>query len=148
MSTVVEYFGSNAIEHHNGNKLDVAKYLLQIANSISKTLQNGVPIEMIECQQTIAGNQVEVVVIKSPSQDIARCYDCSPVNTTTEFEVAVAGNLNKWVPANGGTETVFKSRSGIRMLYCFNPALGQHQYLNVDTDMIMTDDEARSALSL
>lgn len=55
---------------------------------------------------------------------------------------------DRWVPANGGTETVFRSRSGIRLLYCWNPAQRKHAYLNVDTDMILTDEEARLALMM
>jgi hypothetical protein len=53
---------------------------------------------------------------------------------------------DQWIAACGGTEEVFKSRSGIRMLYCFQPSSGRHAYLNVDTDIIMTDEEAALAL--
>jgi hypothetical protein len=56
--------------------------------------------------------------------------------------------MNNWIPACCGTETPFVSRSGIRMLYCWNPATGQHAYLNCDTDIIMTDDEAAAALMI
>jgi hypothetical protein len=34
------------------------------------------------------------------------------------------------------------------MLYCWNPATGQHAYLNLDTDIIMTDEEASAALRM
>ena len=47
-----------------------------------------------------------------------------------------------WYPACGGTEEVFTSRSGVRLLYCYQPSSGCHRYLNVDTDMILEDDEA------
>ena len=67
---------------------------------------------------------------------------------TEEFAIAIAERVDRWVPANGGTETVFTSRSGVRMLYCFNPQLGQHAYLNVDTDVIMTNEEAQQAMAL
>lgn len=60
---------------------------------------------------------------------------------TNEFTVAVQENADRWVPANGGAETVFLSRSGVRMLYCYNPKLGKHAYLNVDSDIIIPDDE-------
>lgn len=70
------------------------------------------------------------------------------MTVTHEFAIAIAGNQDKWVPANGGTETPFKSRSGIRMLYCYNPALGRHEYLNVDTDTIMTDEEVQAAMQM
>lgn len=51
-----------------------------------------------------------------------------------------------WLPACGGTETPFFSRSGRRLLYCFQPSGGRHAYLDMGTDLILTDDEARLAL--
>ena len=48
-----------------------------------------------------------------------------------------------WVPAAGGTETPFLARSGARLLYCYQPRSGRHAYLNLDTDLILTDDEAQ-----
>ena len=58
-----------------------------------------------------------------------------------EYRYAMAGQLDRWVPANGGTETPLMTRSGIRVLYCFNPAKRRHAYLNLDTDIIMGHDE-------
>jgi hypothetical protein len=51
-----------------------------------------------------------------------------------------------WFPACQGTETPFTSRSGLRLLYCWQPSTGKHAYLNCDTDIILTDEEARAAL--
>lgn len=51
-----------------------------------------------------------------------------------------------WVPACGGTETPFVSRSGLRLLYCYQASTGRHAYLNCDTDVILTDEEANAAL--
>ncbi len=45
--------------------------------------------------------------------------------------------MDQWIPGCCGMETVFKSRSGIRMLWCWNPGQGRHAYLNVDTDIII-----------
>lgn len=53
-----------------------------------------------------------------------------------------------WVPACGGTETPFRSRSGRTLLYCWQPSTGRHAYLDVGTDMFLTDEEARLALGL
>ena len=53
-----------------------------------------------------------------------------------------------WYPACGGTETVFTSRTGIRLLYVWQPTTGNHAYLNVDTDIILTDEEAQAALGM
>jgi hypothetical protein len=53
-----------------------------------------------------------------------------------------------WVPGSGGTETPFTSRSGRRLLYCWQPSTGRHAYLDLGTDIILTDEEAALALSL
>jgi len=53
-----------------------------------------------------------------------------------------------WIPASGGTEKEFKSRSGKRLLYCYQPSTGRHAYLDLGTDMILSDEEANSALGL
>jgi len=54
----------------------------------------------------------------------------------------------RWVPASGGTETPFKSRSGVTLLYVWEVNSGRHAYLNVDTDMILTQEDADAALCL
>ncbi len=70
-----------------------------------------------------------------------------PYNTNTlEYEMARAGNADRWVPACGGYETPFRSRSGARLLYCYNFALQRHAYVNCDTDMVLTDEEAKGAM--
>lgn len=45
-----------------------------------------------------------------------------------------------WIPACGGTETEF-TMNGTRLLYCWQPTSGKHAYLNLDTDMIMSDED-------
>lgn len=59
---------------------------------------------------------------------------------------ATIGSNDNWIPACGGTETPFKSRSGITLLYCWCPNTGKHAYLNCDTDIILSDAEAQAAL--
>ena len=51
-----------------------------------------------------------------------------------------------WFPACGGTETVFRARSGKRLLYCYQPSTGRHAYLDMGCDMFLTDEEASAAL--
>jgi len=53
-----------------------------------------------------------------------------------------------WYPANGGTETPFVTRTGRRLLYCWQPRTGKHAYLDCETDMILTDAEAAAYLQL
>jgi hypothetical protein len=48
-----------------------------------------------------------------------------------------------WTPASGGTETPFVTRGGVRLLYCYQARSGNHAYLNCDTDLILSDEEAR-----
>lgn len=53
---------------------------------------------------------------------------------------------DRWQPACGGTEQPFRTRTGRRLLYCWNPAQDRHAYLDCDTDRILSDEEAESAL--
>ena len=52
-----------------------------------------------------------------------------------------------WLPASGGTETPFFTRSGTRLLYCWQPTTGKHAYLNCDTDLILSFEEADALLA-
>lgn len=52
-----------------------------------------------------------------------------------------------WVPACNGTEVPFTTRAGFRLLYCWQRTTGRHAYLNLDTDLILSDEEARTALA-
>ncbi len=53
-----------------------------------------------------------------------------------------------WFPACGGTETPFLSRSGKRLLYCWQPSTGRHAYLDMSNDTFLSDEEAQLALGL
>lgn len=55
---------------------------------------------------------------------------------------------DNWYPASGGTEEPFVTRNRFRLLYCWQPSTGKHAYLNLDTDLILTDEEARLAMGL
>lgn len=48
------------------------------------------------------------------------------------------------VPACGGTETPFKTRSGITVLYCWHTGNGKHYYVNVETDLILSQEEVNA----
>lgn len=52
-----------------------------------------------------------------------------------------------WVPACGGTEVPFTTRGGRRLLYCWQPSTGNHAYLDCETDLILSDEEAEQILS-
>jgi hypothetical protein len=53
-----------------------------------------------------------------------------------------------WFPACDGTETSFFTRTGRKLLYCYQPTTGRHAYLDVQTDLILSDEEAQQALAL
>lgn len=53
-----------------------------------------------------------------------------------------------WVPASNGTEVPFKTRTGVTLLYCWQPSTGRHAYLDCGTDIILTDDEASACLAM
>ena len=84
----------------------------------------------------------------TPGDDLVKIFSTSLLDVTPNgpylpFRTNVQTRetvMQEWVPANGGTETAFTSRSGIRMLYCWNVRTGEHAYLNVDSDIIMTQE--------
>lgn len=60
----------------------------------------------------------------------------------------VKRELGNWQIACGGTEVPFLTRNQVRLLYCWQPSTGKHAYLNCDTDIFLSDDEATQALGL
>lgn len=57
-----------------------------------------------------------------------------------EYQAAELNNADRWVPACGGNEEPFNSRSGLRLLYVYNFRTGEHRYLNLGSDLIMPLD--------
>jgi hypothetical protein len=55
-------------------------------------------------------------------------------------------NNGPWLPASGGTEEPFFTRTGKKLLYCWQPTTGKHAYLDMGTDIILTDQEANMAI--
>jgi hypothetical protein len=55
-----------------------------------------------------------------------------------EYDEAVSNRSDRWVAACNGLElpTLFE---GTRWLYVFNPARGEHGYLNLDTDLVQAE---------
>jgi len=64
----------------------------------------------------------------------------SAAEMTAEFAAAIGRDV--WVPANGGHETEFLARSGARLLYVWNGKSRKHAYLDLGTDIILSDEEA------
>jgi hypothetical protein len=76
------------------------------------------------------------------------CSACSGDYEYDDTEETVDRSQGNWIPACNGTETEFKTRSGFRLLYVYQPSTGNHAYLNLDTDMILSTDEAMRALGV
>lgn len=51
-----------------------------------------------------------------------------------------------WVPAAGGKEEPFNTKDGRRLQYMWNPSTREHAYLDLDTDVLLSDDEAWKVL--
>ncbi len=54
----------------------------------------------------------------------------------------------QWIPACGGTETPFTTRTGRRLHYLWNPSTGEHAYYDVGNDIFLDQHEAEQALGL
>jgi hypothetical protein len=59
---------------------------------------------------------------------------------------ASTDSREQWIPASGGTETPFKARNGMTLLYMWNKLTGEHAYLNTGTDIFLTNEEAAEAM--
>ena len=59
--------------------------------------------------------------------------------SVASFNAAIEADCDVWVPACGGTEVPFRARSGVVLLYCFNPALKRHAYIDVRADVVLED---------
>jgi hypothetical protein len=57
------------------------------------------------------------------------------MNGIEEYRAAEAAKADRWVPGCGGTEQPFYY-NGTSYLWVWNPAMGEHRYMNLDTDLI------------
>ena len=67
------------------------------------------------------------------------------VEKRVNYHLAVALHVDNWLPACNGTETPYYTRSGRRVLYCWNPATGEHGYIDMNSDILMTQSEFEAA---
>jgi len=108
-------------------------------------------LHKLKCMRELHGEEAweTLSVYAEQVRNEASMYEYQPgigktafVEPRTKSEVLRDYGKENWVIANGGTETPFKSRSGATLLYMWETNSGRHAYLNVDTDMFLTDDEA------
>jgi hypothetical protein len=64
------------------------------------------------------------------------------------LEAQKRAEQGNWFPACDGTEVPFTTRTGKRLLYFYQPTTGHHAYLDLGSDIILTDDQAQQALAL
>ncbi len=69
-------------------------------------------------------------------------------DTQRAYRRAMSSHVDTWVPANGGSEEPFFTRYGQKLLYCYNPKLGKHAYVDAKTDLVLSDDEALKAIGV
>jgi hypothetical protein len=51
-----------------------------------------------------------------------------------------------WVPACGGTEQPFRTRTGRTLQYLWNQTTGEHAYYDLTADLFLTNEEADAAI--
>jgi len=93
--------------------------------------------------------QRAAVMLLNAFDDVgAAMYDFRVPAPESTFKSRPQNDQGDWHPANNGTETPFVSRSGRRLLYCYQMSSGRHAYLDMSRDVILTDDEAQAALGM
>jgi hypothetical protein len=80
--------------------------------------------------------------------EVTTCNDPDCTDSQRRFAFCGSHDLNGWYPACGGTEEPFRTRTGFRLLYCWQPSTGNHCYINLDTDIALSDEEAMVALGV
>jgi hypothetical protein len=65
--------------------------------------------------------------------------------TTEEYDRACSKNEDVYVPACGGTEKPFITRTGRKLQYCYNPCLNDHAYVDCMSDLILSQEDAEAA---
>jgi len=63
------------------------------------------------------------------------------------YNEIVEQKRDSWIPACGNTEVPFNCR-GYRIQYLWNPSTNEHSYYNCDTDLLITNKEARDIFGL
>jgi hypothetical protein len=71
---------------------------------------------------------------------ITPCY-IRIIMDSTEHKI----NRDQWVAACGGSEKPFKAPNGLLVWYMWNRKTGEHAYLNVKTDIFLTQEEVEQA---
>jgi hypothetical protein len=64
----------------------------------------------------------------------------------SEFDIACQMKRDVWLPACQGTETPTRFRDGRLLLYVYNPFLARHAYLDVERDIILSEEDSLKSI--
>lgn len=108
------------------------------------------PVEVVKTDAYIAlhlRNGDAIVLNIDQARDLANSLQIAASKLSYELmSKGVHPVKDEWIPANGGHEEPFNTRTGRRVLYVWNPLTGQHAHLDLGTDMILTGEEEKIAL--
>lgn len=54
--------------------------------------------------------------------------------------------IRNWVAASNGTEVPFLTRKNRKLLYVWDTVSGDHAYLDCQTDIVLSQEEAEQAM--
>jgi hypothetical protein len=122
---------------------------LALVNLKRKLLGNQVPaLTRAQSQARVrklrrAGCKVQTRVLPDGTRVVLKRCPRGARIRSNPHPLAGAGN---WVPASGGTERPFLTRTGRRLQYVWQPRTRAHAYYDLDRDIILSDEEAQQAL--
>jgi len=132
----------NKIQHLLENLGDIAKK--NNVHLLAESLRSG--MLFILSTKTINENEMSALMLDVESKyndfynRLTETLDTS--STVAEFNKAIRTKANAWVAASGGTETPFTTKNGRKILYCYNPAEDKHAYVDLDADIVLSDEDA------
>lgn len=94
---------------------------------------------------TNCGCELKLGQMVGKRKGLIYCRPCSPGGSEPGRMTLPVESFH-WIPGTG--ETPFMTRSGRKLLYVWQPSTGRKAYLDVGTDLILSDEDARLALGM
>jgi hypothetical protein len=107
-----------------------------------------IQVDVTNTRVKLISDQLDGYNIMTLSETYSLIEKLKDAASQLEINLNHESRRDEWIPASGGKETPFKTRSGKVLLYCWNPHQERHAYLDVGADIILTDDEASDALMM
>ena len=102
-------------------------------------------LEVIIAQGMVSAEKID---IKTAEQRVMRMKRIAQSKLFVSYiENGILDNTN-WYPACGGTEEPFQSRTGKRLMYVWCPITNRHAYLDMGSDILLSNEEANVAMGL